>query len=69
MIKSIASAIVETGRDLPIGRSNRADALSVIVNVVVTALPDGVMVVGAKEHVVPLGNPEHVKLTGALNPY
>jgi hypothetical protein len=43
--------------------------LAEIVSWVVAAVPDGVTVAGAKEHVTPIGNPEHAKLTGELNPF
>jgi len=40
-----------------------------MVNVVVAALPDGVTIAGLNAHVAPNGNPEHAKLTAALNPF
>ena len=40
-----------------------------IVKVVEAAPPDGVTVVGLKEHEAPLGNPEHAKLTAELKPF
>jgi hypothetical protein len=48
---------------------NAVCALAAIVSWVVAAVPDGVTVAGAKEHVAPVGNPEHAKLTGELNPF
>jgi len=42
---------------------------AVIVNVLVTAPPAGVTVAGLNAHVAPTGNPEHAKLTAALNPF
>jgi hypothetical protein len=44
-------------------------ALAEIVSWVVAAVPDGVTVAGANEHVAPVGNPEHTKLTGELKPF
>lgn len=40
-----------------------------MVSVVVAALPLGVTVDGEKLHVVPIGNPEQVKLTCWLKPF
>jgi len=45
-----------------------ADALPEKVTVVVTAEPEGVTVAGLKPQLTPVGNPEHAKLTAALNP-
>lgn len=40
-----------------------------IVSTDVAAVPDGVTVAGLKAHVVPVGSPEHAKLTAELKPY
>jgi hypothetical protein len=37
--------------------------------VVVAAVPEGVTVAGAKEHVAPAGSPEQAKVTAELNPF
>jgi hypothetical protein len=68
-ISRAASGSVETGEDFLIGGDSSADPLEVIVRVSVAAVPAGVSVVGAKEQVAPIGNPEQAKLTGALKPY
>ena len=40
-----------------------------MVSWVVAASPEGVTVSWSKEHVAPLGRPEHAKVTGELNPF
>ena len=63
-----ASVIVETGKNFLIGGDNSADEFAVIVSVSVTALAEGVSVVGANEQLAPLGRPEQAKLTVVLKP-
>jgi hypothetical protein len=53
----------------PLLRTTPACAPADIVNVVVVALPDGVMVIGLKKQVTSEGSPEHAKVTDELNPF
>jgi hypothetical protein len=40
-----------------------------IVSWVVAAPPEGVTVAWSKEHVAPVGSPEHARITGESNPF
>ncbi len=51
------------------GLTNAAVDGAVTVNLLVTALPEGVTFGGLNEHEAPVGNPEQLKLTAALNPF
>ena len=46
-----------------------ACALTAIVSCVVAGAPEGDTVAGLKEHVAPVGSPEHAKLTVELKPF
>jgi len=64
-----ASAMVGTN-GLELGRVTAACVLTFMVSCVATAkLPEGVTVVGLKEHVALPGSPEHAKLTTELKPF
>ena len=66
--RAVASAVTgKKGRDL--GRKAEDCALAEMLSWVFAAVPEGVTVVGLKEHVAPTGSPEHAKLTAVLNPY